>query len=896
MDRLSIIIPTINEAGNINDLFKRIFEVGDTQLPGIELEVIVVDDDSTDGTREQVRQWATEHRIKLIHRQKDKGLASAVFAGAESSTGDIILVMDADLSHPPESIPDLLRPILAGKKDMVVGSRYVPGGCTPGWSLARVWISRLAALPARVLTDILDPLSGFFAVKKDTLLSLDRNVPGFKIGLALLVRADGLKIGEVPITFQDRRNGHSKLTLQVACSYCRQLFELAGGNISRRTGFRFALVGILGMLIDFLVFQGLFLAGAGMGPANTISFAAAAVSNYCLNRNWAFAVPKREWAMPAPNGLLFIGIALLALFFRGGVLALLAGSWHWPVSLALAAAIFSAAIINYLGSAFLVFPSSAHSPEMRWRILAVLILGYTVALRLVFMGLPELLHEEAYYWNYGQHLALSYLDHPPLLAWLIRISTELLGTSEWSVRLVAFVSWMITAVFCFQTAWAMYDRSTAFRVLILVSVLPAFFCTGFLSTPDAPLIACWAATLFFLSKALIQEQARSWYGVGLGLGLGMLSKYTIALLVPSICIFLLLHRDSRKWLTKPEPYIGAGLALLIFSPVIIWNAENNWVSFVFQGPRRVAGGFSFSLPALIGSVLLLLTPAGLLSAAAFLKGKLWSPELWMKEKAGRSQTLFSLVFTLMPFAVFFFFSLFRQVKLNWTAPVWLAVLPFMASTMAAGSGLYCHRLLSVVQRSWPATILGTLMILGAVLYHAVLGFPGLPYPGDQPFLLDWHYLASHIEDLEDRLETELNSPLVVGLDKYRIASGLAFYRTKILEKKHIDPTEGVQETAGRNFFCKSSLMYAFWFPAEKYAGRDMILVSEDFDDLKEKKVTGSFMSMGDIRKIHLVKNKKPVTSYYYRLGRNYLPPERQYVGKQEERRRYRTKEAVLEES
>jgi dolichol-phosphate mannosyltransferase len=188
------------------------------------------------------------------------------------------------------------------------------------------------------------------------------------------------------------------------------------------------------------------------------------------------------------------------------------------------------------------------------------------------------------------------------------------------------------------------------------------------------------------------------------------------------------------------------------------------------------------------------------------------------------------------------------------------------------------------------------MILGAVLYHAVLGFPGLPYPGDQPFLLDWHYLASHIEDLEDRLETELNSPLVVGLDKYRIASGLAFYRTKILEKKHIDPTEGVQETAGRNFFCKSSLMYAFWFPAEKYAGRDMILVSEDFDDLKEKKVTGSFMSMGDIRKIHLVKNKKPVTSYYYRLGRNYLPPERQYVGKQEERRRYRTKEAVLEES
>jgi dolichol-phosphate mannosyltransferase len=529
-----------------------------------------------------------------------------------------------------------------------------------------------------------------------------------------------------------------------------------------------------------------------------------------------------------------------------------------------------------------------------------LILGYTIALHLVYMGLPELLHEEAYYWNYGQHLALSYLDHPPLLAWLIRSSTELLGTSEWSVRLVALVSWMVTAIFCFQTAWTMYNRSTAFRVLILVSVLPAFFCTGFLSTPDAPLIACWSATLFFLYKALIQEQARSWYGVGLGLGLGMLSKYTIALLVPSMCVFLLLHKDSRKWLTKPEPYLSAGLALLIFSPVLIWNAENNWASFVFQGPRRVAGDFSFSLPALIGSMFLLLTPAGLLSTAAFFKGKLWSPELWSKETAGRSQTLFSLVFTLLPFAVFFFFSLFRQVKLNWTAPVWLAVLPFMATTMmTAGSGLYHNRLLSAVQRSWPATILGTLILFGAVLYHAVLGFPGLPYPGDHPFLLDWHYLAARIEGLEDSLETgPKSSPLVVGLDKYRIASGLAFYRTELLEKnERLGSTEeGAWETAGRHFFGKSSLMYAFWFPAEKYAGRDMILVSEDLEDLKENKVISSFRSMGDIRQIQLVKNKKPVTSYYYRLGRYYLSPQVQYVGKEEKRRPYRTKEAAFENS
>ncbi len=880
MDRISIVIPTLNEAGNVHELLERLFEASGTESGGHDFEVIVVDDDSTDGTRQQVRKWSADGRVRLIHRHKEKGLSSAVLTGAKAASGETVVVMDADLSHPPESIPDLIRPILAGEKDIVVGSRYTPGGSVPGWPLKRLWASKLAALPARVLTDLRDPLSGFFAVRKDALLAQGRDVSGFKIGLALLVRGGSLRTDEVPITFTDRKNGNSKADLGVALCYFRQLIELAGGNVCRRTGFRFAMVGLLGMLIDLLVFQGFFAAGAGLGTANTISFAAAALFNYWLNRSWAFARPGADREKPIQKGLLFGEIAVLALFLRSGVLALLVNSWHWPVSLALIAAIATAALVNYLGSAFVVFPSDAHvlKPEMRWRVLAVLIIAYTIALRLVFMGLPELMMEEAYYWNYGQHLALGYLDHPPLLAWLIRASDEIFGTTEWSVRLVAFLSWLVTAFFCFRITRALYDRSAAFRALILVSILPAFFCTGFLSTPDAPLIACWSAALYFLYTALVREQASAWYGVGIALGLGMLSKYTIALLVPCIFVFLLLQKDARKWLAKPQPYLGAALALLLFSPVVIWNADHHWASFAFQGPRRLAGAFNFSLAELFTFVLLLLTPTGLLSVAAFLRDGASARNSKHPGAFCDPKMLFFWVFTFIPFTVFFFFSFFRQVKLNWTAPVWLAVLPFMAYTMIAASRSHPNRLLSAVQRSWPGTLLCTLLILGAVLYHSVLGFPGLPYPGDQPFLLGWQNLAQEIEGYENRVESNHNSPLVVGLDKYRLASGLAFYRTKILEKdSRPGSAEGVRETAGRHFWGQNSLMYAFWYPKEQYSGRDMILVSDAREDLRRKNVTGSFRKMGDIREVALAKNGKTVRSYYYRLGESYLPLEKQYA-------------------
>lgn len=509
---VSIIIPTLNEAGNIDPLLKRIFKAG--RSPTAETEVVFVDDDSTDGTRERIRFWQAAHPVRLIHRKGKNGLAAAVVEGARVAVGEIVVVMDADLSHPPEAIPQLVAPLQRDRCDMTVGSRYVSGGAVSNWPLARRAASGLATVTARLLTDVRDPMSGFFAVHRSRLTGLSDTLPGFKIGLQLMVSGgSGWRVEEVPFTFHDRTAGESKLCRGVVFCYLRQLMTMAGGNLSVCSGFRFALVGLLGFVLDFGLFHFLTRAGFGLGSAHFLSFLAAACSNFILNGTWSF---RKKGGAPiyltARHYLAFMLVAALALFLRGGVLASLTQIAGWPPQMAILAAIGTASGVNYLGSAFFVFPlpDDGAEPEFRWRILALGVGVYALLLRLTYLGVPELTQEEAYYWNYAQHLAAGYLDHPPMVAWVIWFFTALFGDTEWAVRAGAFCFWLCTLGFGFALTHSMYDRATAFRTVLLLSVLPFFFGVGVLMTPDAPLTACWAGTLFFLHRALVAEQGKAW--------------------------------------------------------------------------------------------------------------------------------------------------------------------------------------------------------------------------------------------------------------------------------------------------------------------------------------------------------------------------------------------------
>ncbi|MFH0780337.1 MAG: polyprenol monophosphomannose synthase [Pseudomonadota bacterium] len=233
MSKVTIIIPTRNEEENINLLLERIFRV--RRSCNLEFDVLFVDSASKDGTCAQVRAWQDREPVRLLSRHTNVGLAGAVITGAGATDAAIVVVMDADLSHSPEAIPDLLRPLLAGTHDMVIGSRYVEGGSMPDWPLSRKLSSRLATFPALFFCDVQDPLAGFFALERQWLVELPGPVPGFKIGLAVLAEyCSSLRVKEIPIEFRDRDYGESKMDGRVALQYLQQLVDLTVRRLRKR--------------------------------------------------------------------------------------------------------------------------------------------------------------------------------------------------------------------------------------------------------------------------------------------------------------------------------------------------------------------------------------------------------------------------------------------------------------------------------------------------------------------------------------------------------------------------------------------------------------------------------------------------------------------------------------
>jgi dolichol-phosphate mannosyltransferase len=221
---LSMVVPTYNEREGLSDLVAALYDVA-TRC-GLALEVIVVDDNSPDGTGALADALATTHPMRVVHRPARAGLGTAAMAGFAAATADTVGVMDADMSHPPSLVPALFAVSRASRADFVIASRYVPGGSTPGWPLRRRLASRLACWLARPLTPVRDVTSGFFVVPRALVTSVAIKAGGFKIGLELLMRVRPTTLVEVPYQFRDRRAGASKMNAREALGYIRQLKDL----------------------------------------------------------------------------------------------------------------------------------------------------------------------------------------------------------------------------------------------------------------------------------------------------------------------------------------------------------------------------------------------------------------------------------------------------------------------------------------------------------------------------------------------------------------------------------------------------------------------------------------------------------------------------------------------
>jgi len=223
---ISVIIPTLRERDNLERLLPLIADV--LRQANLAAEIVVVDDNSRDGTEDLCRQLAECYPVRHIIRREARGLATAVLHGLANSAGDICVVMDADSSHPPSALPELIGAVRSSDCDIAIGSRYVRGGSVdPDWSLFRRLNSRVATLLARGLTRAADPLAGFFAIRRATLARATTLQPlGYKVSLELIVRCKCQNIIEVPIAFRDRKLGESKLSAGQMWLYLRHLARL----------------------------------------------------------------------------------------------------------------------------------------------------------------------------------------------------------------------------------------------------------------------------------------------------------------------------------------------------------------------------------------------------------------------------------------------------------------------------------------------------------------------------------------------------------------------------------------------------------------------------------------------------------------------------------------------
>ncbi|MFH0862974.1 MAG: polyprenol monophosphomannose synthase [Candidatus Altiarchaeota archaeon] len=217
--KASVIVPTYNEANNLRSLVKRIAAAAD-------VEIIVVDDASPDGTGNVADELARKYQLKVIHRSGKLGLASAIIEGLKAASCDIVGVIDADLSHPPELLPRLIEPIMSGKADLVLASRYADGGGEENWPFWRKITSRGAVMLARPLTPLRDSMTGYFFMRKSVIDGVPLDAVGFKICLEVQVKGKYNKAVEVPYTFHNRKLGKSKLNSKEYTNYIRHLIKL----------------------------------------------------------------------------------------------------------------------------------------------------------------------------------------------------------------------------------------------------------------------------------------------------------------------------------------------------------------------------------------------------------------------------------------------------------------------------------------------------------------------------------------------------------------------------------------------------------------------------------------------------------------------------------------------
>jgi dolichol-phosphate mannosyltransferase len=452
-------------------------------------------------------------------------------------------------------------------------------------------------------------------------------------------------------------------------------------------------------------------------------------------------------------------------------------------------------------------------------------LGVTLVLRLLAMAWSPLIPEEAYYWMYARHPALSYFDHPAMIAWIIQLGTAIFGNTEFGVRIVNDLLMLGASGVMYGFARQWWGKRASLWAALSLQILPVYFGTGFTGMMDGALVFWWLVCLWGISLAVRKNKMAAWYLAGIGFGGAMQSKYSAIFLAPGALILLLAYPPYRKHLKSPHAWLGLLLGLVLFTPTILWNAQHDWASFRFQFLSR-----SDRDPINAGTLLeflvfqiAIVTPLLLGAAVVMLKRGILKKGGLRRFRPG---WIFAFSFCLPLVAALAFKSL-REAHLNWTVPAWLSLLPAAAHVIIARMRLRRRKAgvdsksgpdksfdwrPGMVLTAWICVGINTALILYLILIQPRVG--GLEAFGP------WKPLARSVQSRMDELQPQSAKPLmIIANGKYRLASILAFYRLPY------DP-RATRDTTSQGILDGQGLGYIYWIQRQKWVGRDCVYITQ----------------------------------------------------------------------
>ncbi|WP_343302962.1 glycosyltransferase family 39 protein [Chitinophaga niabensis] len=418
-------------------------------------------------------------------------------------------------------------------------------------------------------------------------------------------------------------------------------------------------------------------------------------------------------------------------------------------------------------------------------------------LRLIFIGAMGLMPQDAYYYFYGEHPALSYYDHPPAIAWLLKAFTTILGNKAYAVKLADSVTTFATLIAFYQLCLHFLSRHKAANAFIVLFSTLMVTILSLVSTPDVPLMLCWTLSLLFLYRAVFLERKVYWLLAGIMMGLAFDSKYTAVFLPAGLLLFLVLSAPHRKWLLSPWLWAALILMIVASSPVIIWNIQHDMASFRFQSTGRTGGIEVRPLDVLgvIGHQAAILMPVLFFSLWVLLY-----KTIRRKFKKVTAEQLFLLSFFLPLFLLFFLISPIYWVKINWMMPAYISGI------------IWVSVYLSEKYIRWQQVF--------AWVVHVALAIELIFYPvpiNSDDVWLGWGEMADSVKSLKKQYPQDF----IFSADDYKTSAVLNFYLDEMVY--------------GQNILGRKALQFDYiGTDVNKLAGRNALFINSEIGDATDE--------------------------------------------------------------